>query len=198
MSHYDYKVVPAPKRAKKVKGVRTARGALRPHPDRGDQRGRPPGLGVRPRRAPARRGVARLVPLGPLGSRRCWSSAGRARGWDQSGSPPSTNPRPTSPRSCPSGSCAPSLRRGAREPSLRVEPLPPSEAVDPFPTPLRPPPRVGPADQGHEPPAAASPDRLGRRARDDRARVADRPSAAVAWPAARQSASAHPRIIAAR
>ena len=24
MSHYDYKVVPAPKRAKKVKGVRTA------------------------------------------------------------------------------------------------------------------------------------------------------------------------------
>ena len=32
MTHYDYKVVPAPRRAKKVKGVRGRRGALRAAP----------------------------------------------------------------------------------------------------------------------------------------------------------------------
>ena len=64
MTHYDYKVIPAPRKLKRVKGVQRRRGAVRADADRGDQRGGAPGLGVCARRAAAGRGAARLAAAG--------------------------------------------------------------------------------------------------------------------------------------
>ena len=129
MTYYDYKVIPAPKRAKRVKGVHGRRGPVRADADRVDQRGGAPGLGVRPGRAPAGRGAARLVPRRPpRASRPCWSSAAPASRPARGSSPPPgpsrsppSRPRPSRrarPRSRPPSTgwrsgCAASRRSGS-------------------------------------------------------------------------------------
>jgi hypothetical protein len=107
---FEYRVVPAPKRLKRVRGA-SQRGALRPDAHRGDQRRGAPGLGIRRLGDLHRRGGAGLFRRSPSWSRRpCWCSAATAAG--------RASPRcPT--RWCPSRRCT---RREPRSAEPRAEP----------------------------------------------------------------------------
>ncbi|MFO1142277.1 MAG: DUF4177 domain-containing protein [Amaricoccus sp.] len=147
MTQYDYKVVPAPRRAKKIRGIKgteelfahTLTDAINEVARQGWEYVRAEHL-----RAEGPRGWFRSAAAGEqtvLVFRRPREGMGprlaASHEADFAAEPALAPERP------PRAEVAPRYR----EPALRIEPLPPSEAVDPFPTPLRTP-RLGPADQG--------------------------------------------------
>jgi hypothetical protein len=146
MSHYDYKVVPAPKRAKKVKGVSSAEElfaltlteAINEVARQGWEYVRAEHLRAEaPRgwfRAPAAGEQSVLVfrrPRETLGPR-----LAAVRPEPDADAPPVETPTAAAERAV-----LDRMRR--REPQVRLEPLPEEAA----PTPLRPAPRLGPADK---------------------------------------------------
>ncbi|MFO1209913.1 MAG: DUF4177 domain-containing protein [Amaricoccus sp.] len=149
MTQYDYKVVPAPRRAKKIRGIKGTE-ELFAHTltDAINEVARQGWEYVRAEHLPAEgpRGWFRSAAAGEqtvLVFRRARDAMGprlaasHEAGFDVEPAPVMATERVVRAEPAPRH----------REPSLRIEPLPPSEAVDPFPTPLRPP-RIGPADQG--------------------------------------------------
>jgi hypothetical protein len=156
MSHYDYKVVPAPKRAKKVKGVRAAEElfaltlteAINEVARQGWEY-----LRAEHMPAEASRGWFRAA----LAEEQTVLVFRRAR---ESLSPRLASVRPdrdavpeavvpvapaADPAPVATGERAVIDRMRRREPSVRLDPLPGEEPLPP--TPLRPSPRLGPADQ---------------------------------------------------
>ena len=154
MTHYDYKVVPAPKRAKKVKGVRgpedlfamTMTDAINEVARQGWEYVRAEHL---PAEAPG--GWFRSAKAGEqtvLVFRRARETLGPRLA--------SVRPEPDADIPAPTLSAVPAQERAVidrmqqnmrlREPPLRLEPL--VNDGDPvLPTPLRPSPRLGPADK---------------------------------------------------
>jgi hypothetical protein len=144
--HYDYKVVPAPKRAKRVKGVHSAEDlfaltlteAINEVARQGWEYVRAEHLPAEASRgwfrAPAAGEQTVLVfrrPREALGPR-----LAAVRPDPEPAVPPAEIPTPAAERAV-----LDRMRR--REPQVRLEPLPGEEAT---PTPLRPAPRLGPAD----------------------------------------------------
>ncbi len=158
MDSYDYKVVPAPRRAKKMRGIRgteelfahTLTDAINEVARQGWEYLRAERLPAEaPRgwfRTPAATDQTVLVfrrPREGLGPRIAASHEAGAD-MDAPSAPvpaPERLPRAETER-------APVIPPRHREPARRVEPTPASGEAEPFPTPLRPPPRLGPADQG--------------------------------------------------
>ena len=148
--HYDYKVVPAPKRAKKVRGVRTAEelfaltltDAINEVARQGWEYVRAEHLPAEASRGWFRTALAEeqtvLVfrrPRDTLGPR---IAAVRA-----DDVPTATAPVGAPADAEPERAVIDRMRR--REPSVRLEPVPGDAATPP--TPLRPGPRLGPADE---------------------------------------------------
>ena len=159
MSHYDYKVVPAPKRAKKIKGVRTAEELFAVTlTDAINEVARQGWEYVRAEHMPAEasRGWFRSALQGEqtvLVFRRLREGLGpRLAAVRPDADTVPAAAQPIEPLAAPAGS--PSVAPGERavidrmrrrEPSVRLEPVPGDEPSPP--TPLRPSPRLGPADK---------------------------------------------------
>ena len=163
MSNYDYKVVPAPKRAKKVKGVKSAEELFAVTlTDAINEVARQGWEYVRAEHMPAEasRGWFRSALQGEqtvLVFRRQREGLGPRLATVRSDvrSDPHTEGAPDAPLSdlpaaaprteVPHAERAVIDRMRRREPSVRLEPLPGDDPIPP--TPLRPSPRLGPADK---------------------------------------------------
>ena len=164
MSHYDYKVVPAPKRAKKVKGVRTAEelfaltltDAINEVARQGWEYVRAEHLPAEASRGWFRAALAEeqtvLVfrrPRETLGPRLA-NARPEPAPEPHAPAPPAPDRPPTPDPAERTGEHAGERaivdRMRRREPSVRLEPVAGDAATPP--TPLRPAPRLGPADKG--------------------------------------------------
>jgi hypothetical protein len=146
MTHYDYKVVPAPKRAKRVKGVRTPgdlfaltlTDAINEVARQGWEYVRAEHMPAEASRGWFRSAVAEEQTV--LVFRRARESLGPRLAAVSDG--PEAMP-PVEPAPIQSAERAVIDRMRRREPALRMDPVPGED-----PTPLRPSPRLGPADPG--------------------------------------------------
>jgi hypothetical protein len=147
MSHYDYKVVPAPKRAKRVKGVHSAEDLFAlTLTEAINEVARQGWEYVRAEHLPAEasRGWFRAPAAGEqtvLVFRRPREALGPRLAAVRPEPEPAAVPLAEAPTPAAERAVLDRMRR--REPQVRLEPLPDEEVA---PTPLRPAPRLGPAD----------------------------------------------------
>jgi hypothetical protein len=157
MTQYDYKVVPAPKRAKKIRGIKSTE-ELFAHTltEAINEVARQGWEYVRAEHLPAEGpgGWFRGPQAGEqsvLVFRRAREALGpRIAATHEAPAVEDVPPAPVLPperTERPAGAGRVVAPPRAGNPPRRVEPLPASQTADPFPTPLRPPPRLGPADQ---------------------------------------------------